>query len=196
MTLGGYDAFDDPYCYPGTSCLKNRLRTRDPALLQNFELEMSTLRAEEPLPAGRFGPAHYRAVHRHLFQDVYRWAGRYRTVRTAKGGNWFCFPEHIEAQMNRLFRRLQAPPFLPGADADAFVAAAAAFLAEINAIHPFREGNGRAQLAFLHLVAVRAGHPLRLERIRPTPFLSAMIESFAGRLDPLRQQLTAILEAQ
>ena len=51
---------------------------------------MSTLRAEEPLPPGKFTPAHYRRVHRHLFQDAYRWAGRYRTVRTGKGGNWFC----------------------------------------------------------------------------------------------------------
>jgi len=102
MTFGGYDAFDDPYSYRGTDVLKNRLGTRDPALLQAFELEMSALRADEPLPAGRFGTAHYCAVHRHLFQDAYSWAGRYRTVRTAKGGNWFCFPEHIAHQMTVL----------------------------------------------------------------------------------------------
>lgn len=95
MTFGGYDAFEDPYSYRGLNCLKNRLGLRDPALLEAFELEMSTLRAEEPLAPGRFGPAHYRSVHRHLFQDVYSWAGRYRTVRTAKDGNWFCFPEYI-----------------------------------------------------------------------------------------------------
>ena len=153
---------------------------------------MSTLRAEEPLPAGRFGPAHYRRVHRHLFQDVYSWAGRYRTVRTAKDGNWFCFPENIEGQMSQLFRRLVTPPFLPGAGADNFIAAAADFLADLNAIHPFREGNGRSQLSFLHLVALRAAHPLRLDQIRRQTFLPAMIESFEGRLAPLVAELTAL----
>lgn len=192
MTFGGYDTFDDPYSYKGLGCLKNRLGLRDQAVLQAFELEMSTLRAEESLPQGRFGPAHYRAMHRHLFQDVYRWAGRYRTVRTAKDGNWFCFPEHIEAQMNQLFRRLKEAPFLPGAESSTFLAAAAEFLAGLNAIHPFREGNGRAQLTFLHLTALRAGHPLRLERVRRETFLPAMIASFDGRLAPLVTELTAL----
>lgn len=192
MTFGGYDAFDDPYSYRGLDCLRNRLGLRDPALLQAFELEMSTLRAEEPLPMGRFGPAHYRRVHRHLFQDVYSWAGRYRTVRTAKDGNWFCFPENIEGQMNQLFRRLVMPPFGPGAGFDAFIAAAADFLADLNAIHPFREGNGRSQLSFLHLVALWADHPLRLDQIKRETFLPAMIESFEGRLEPLVAELTAL----
>jgi cell filamentation protein len=53
-----YDAFEDPYSYRGLNCLKNRLGLRDPALLEAFEVEMSTLRAEEPLPDGRFGPPH------------------------------------------------------------------------------------------------------------------------------------------
>lgn len=193
MTFGGYDAFDDPYSYKGLNCLKNRLGLRDPVVLQAFELEMSTLRSEEPLPEGRFGPAHYRAVHRHLFQDVYTWAGRYRRVRTAKDGNWFCFPEHIDAQMKKLFRRLAEASCLPGTEPPAFVAAAANFLAELNAVHPFREGNGRAQLAFLHLIALRAGHPLRLERVQRNTFLPAMIASFDRKLDPLIVELTALL---
>jgi len=107
MTFGGYDAFDDPYCYKGTQILKNRLGTRDAATLRAFEVEISALRAEEPLPEGRFVAGHYRAIHRHLFADVYRWAGRYRTVRTSKSGNMFCFPEHIAVQMERLFGKLK-----------------------------------------------------------------------------------------
>ena len=159
MTFDKYELFEDPYSYRGLNCLKNRLGLRDPALLEAFEVEMSTLRAEEPLPDGRFGPTHYRQIHWHLFRDVYRWAGRYRTVRTGKGGNWFCFPEHIDSQMKQLFRRLADHPLILGAEASTFIAAAAEFLAELNAIHPFREGNGRVQLAFIHLLGVRAGHP-------------------------------------
>ena len=187
------DAIEDPYSYRGTNCLKNKLGLRDPALLQAFELEVSTIRADEPLPQGRFGPTHYCRVHRHLFQDVYRWAGRYRTIATAKGGNWFCFPRYIEGQMNQLFPVLRDAPFLPGDHVENFVAAAAEFLANLNAIHPFREGNGRSQLAFLHLLGWRAGHPLRLERIAPPEFLKAMIRSFQGQNDLLIAQLRALL---
>jgi cell filamentation protein len=132
VTLGGYDAFDDPYSYKGSNCLKNRLGLRDPDVLQAFELEMSSLRAAEPLPTGRFGPAHYRRVHWHLFRDVYTWAGRYRTVRTARGGNWFRFPEFVGARMNQLFPRLQTASFLPGGDGYAFITEAAAFLGELT----------------------------------------------------------------
>ena len=193
MTHGGYEAVDDdPYSYRGVDCLKNRLGLRDPETLQAFELEMSTLRAEEPLPSGHFGPTHYQRVHRHLFQDVYGWAGRYRTVRTAKGGNWFCFPEYITAEMDKLFRRLGAPPFLPGSSAADFVLAAAKFLGDLNAVHPFREGNGRSQLAFMYLVGLRADHRLRLQLIKRTQFLPAMIRSFDGDYQPLAEQLDAI----
>lgn len=192
MTNGGYEAFDDPYCYKGTDVLKNRLGTRDPAILEAFELEMTTLRAEEPLPNGRFGAAHYRAIHRHMFQDVYAWAGRYRTVRTGKGGNWFCYPEHISQQMDRLFGELRANDYLGSGDFDAFVQGAANFLAELNAIHPFREGNGRSQLAFMHLLSEKAGHPLEFARVDPPAFLEAMIESFSGNTAPLAEAFAGL----
>ena len=190
---GGYDAFDDPYCYRGTAVLRNKAGLRHAAALEAFELEMTTLRAEEPLPGGRFGSTHYRAVHHHLFQDVYGWAGRYRTVRTAKGGNPFCFPEHIPAQMDRLFADLRAGPCLDPRDVEIFVAAAAHFLGELNAIHPFREGNGRSQLAFLHLVGLRAGHPFDFSKVRRDTFLPAMIASYDGKLKPLAAELGTLL---
>ena len=60
MPIEGYGAFDDPYLYKGTKVLKNRLGIRDPAILQAFEVEMSSLRAEEPLPVGYFDAAQYR----------------------------------------------------------------------------------------------------------------------------------------
>jgi cell filamentation protein len=192
MTFEGYQAFVDPYVYKGTVVLKNRIGTRNLSTLESFEVEMSTLRAEEPLPEGRMGPTHYRKVHRHLFQDVYRWAGRYRTVRIAKNGNVFCYPEYIENEMNRLFERLKRDDYLRRRDFEGFVGDAARFLADLNAIHPFREGNGRSQLAFLHLLALRAGYPLRLAQVQRATFLPAMVASFSDELSPLIHELTAL----
>ena len=125
MSDHGYEVFEDPYCYRGTFVLKNRAGLTDAKRLQAFELEMSSLRADEPLPNGRFGPAHYCAVHKHLFGDVYTWAGRYRTVRTAKGGNVFCYPEHIDKEMRKLFGRLHKGALRAPASPGDFVEVAA-----------------------------------------------------------------------
>jgi cell filamentation protein len=184
-----YQVFDDPYAYPGTEILKNKLGIREAATLESFELEMTLLRSEEPLPVGRLSPTHYRKVHRHIFQDVYTWAGRYRTVQTGKGGNWFCFPENISDQMSRLFTELQQRRYLQTTTDKEFPRAAAWFLGELNAIHPFREGNGRIQLIFLDLLAAQAGHPLDVGKVRAKPFLSAMIKSFDGHLRPLTDEI-------
>lgn len=191
MAFGGYDAFDDPYCYKGTQVLKNRLGLRDPEQLEAFELEMTALRAREPLPAGKLDAAHYRKVHHHLFQDVYVWAGKDRQVRTSKGGNPFCFPEFIEVSMANLFEGLPATVALD--DPEAFVGAAAAFLGELNAIHPFREGNGRSQLAFMALVGEAAGFPFDFARVQRESFMPAMVASYDQDLGPLTEELTKLL---
>lgn len=193
MNWGGYDAFDDPYCYKGTATLKNRLGLRDSERLEQFELEMSTLRATEPLPDGHLDPLHYRRIHRHLFQDVYSWAGKYRKVRTSKGGNPFCFPENIEIEMGLLFRSLHDGPCIDPACADEFISTAAEFLGELNAIHAFREGNGRAQLSFMHLIGLEAGHPFDFSRVRRETFLPAMIASYDRDLSPLIAELADLL---
>jgi cell filamentation protein len=169
--------------------LKNKLGLRDQAELGAFESLSVAVRAEEPLPVGRFSAAHYCAVHRHLFQDVYGWAGRYRAVRMTKDRSPFCFPENIPAEMRALFARLRGADFLRGREATAFAEEVAAFLAYLNAIHPFREGNGRTQLTFTAVLAAQAGHPLELSRLEPASFLRAMIASFFGDEAPLRRQL-------
>ncbi len=103
-----------------------------------------------------------------------------RTVRISKGGNPFCFPENIEDQAKRLFDDLHSAGFLRNLDTKSFSLEAAHFLAELNAIHAFREGNGRSQLTFFALLADQTGHPLNLDRLEAGEMLEAMIASFAG----------------
>ena len=157
-----YDAVSDPYCYPGTKVLKNRAGLLRPSELRQFELAMTTQRFDEPLPSGRFSVRHYCAVHRHLFQDVYAWAGKFRTVRISKNKSPFCYPENIDKELRRLFADLKGRRFLRDLSQKKFADHAAHFLAELNAIHAFRDGNGRAQLAFVMMLADQAGHPFNL----------------------------------
>jgi cell filamentation protein len=193
MRTEGYDAFEDPYCYPGTTVLKNLLNIQDQDTLEAYEVEISTLRAEEPLPEGSFDANHYRGVHHHLFQDVYDWAGQYRTVRTSKGGNAFCYPEHISAQMDALFHGLHNGEVFVGRSVDVFLREIARFLGELNAIHPFREGNGRSQMAFIGLLGATFGYPFAFERLNHVTFLPAMIGSYFGDREPLVVELRHLL---
>jgi len=189
-----YDAADDPYTYKNSTVLVNRLDLRSQAELDDFEAEISSARAREPLPAGDLDFAHYCTVHHHLFQDVYEWAGKLRTVRISKQGNPFCFPENIEAQATKLFSGLKAADFLRNLAPDRFAAKAAHFLSELNAIHAFREGNGRAQLTFFALLADRAGHPLDIEKLNPEIMLDAMIASFDGDESQLTKVIAGLID--
>lgn len=179
----------DPACYHGTSLLINIPDLHDADELEAYEVEAVARRRLDLPPLKRLDTADYCALHRHLFGDVYDWAGEYRTVVTSKGGSRFAQPAFIRSQMETAFHRLQRPEFYRGSDADDFIVQAAEFLGDVNHIHPFREGNGRTQLIFLRLLGQRAGHRFRSEAVEDEPFLRAMIESFHGRMDALIDEL-------
>lgn len=124
-----YDAIADPYCYPGSTVLRNIPDIREPEALAEFEAVSTAQRADEPLPEGRLSVRHYRAIHHHLFQDVYAWAGKFRTVRLGKEGSAFCYPENIAREMQRLFADLRRQGHLKGLSREVFAMAAAHFLA-------------------------------------------------------------------
>jgi cell filamentation protein len=184
---------DAIYCYAGTNILKNKLDIKDATELANFEAEISNQRAQEPIPKGGLDYAHYRALHKHLFQDVYDWAGEPRKIRIGKGGSWFCFPENIDMEMTKLFASLAAQDNFASLSKSEFARRSAHFLAELNAIHPFREGNGRTQLSFFGIIAEQAGHPLDFDKLEPDKILAAIIESFAGDEDNLRRVITDLI---
>jgi cell filamentation protein len=188
-----YDAVSDAYCYPRTTVLKNRAGLRNQTDLDFFEEEATAQRFAEPLPVGKFDLRHLCATHRHLFQDVYAWAGSLRTVRISKGGSAFCYPENLDRELGRLFADLAKQNNLAGLDADAFAERAAHFLADLNAIHPFREGNGRTQLSFVAALADQAGYPLALDRIVPEAMLEATIASFGGSEKPLANVIRGLI---
>ena len=104
--MSRYDATEDPFCYPGTFILKNKAGLRNQDELDQFEQLMFLTRSEEPLPDGTLDYIHYKRIHHHFFQDVYDWAGKPREIRTGKGGNWFCYPEYIDAEMGKIFTQL------------------------------------------------------------------------------------------
>lgn len=145
------------------------------------------------MPDGAFDAAHFRAIHRHLFQDVYDWAGEPRSIRVFKDGSPFAYPENFERELAKLFDGLRDRDWLGGRDADGFAAGAAHLLAELNAIHLFREGNGRTQSAFLAMLAADAGHPLDMTRLDPEAWMRAMVRSFYVDAGDLAKQIRNLI---
>src|SRR5260221_6076800 len=131
-----YDAVADDYCYPGTTVLKNELDLRDAAELADFEAEVSDARADEEAPVGDLDFKHFKAVHGHLFQDVYDWAGEIRTVRISKDGSMFCYPENIEGEARKLFTQLKQDGYLKNLSAKDFAEKSAHFLSELTPSTP------------------------------------------------------------
>ena len=158
-----------------------------------FETLMFLTRSEEELPTGQLNYAHYKAIHHHFFQDVYNWAGCPRESRTAKNGNWFCYPEYIDTQMEKIFEQLAAEHHLSNVESIVkFAERASYYVAEINGINPFREGNGRCQLTLLSILFDVAGFVMNEDLLDPAEIMEAMIISFRGDNAPLARTIRAM----
>ncbi|MBX3568396.1 MAG: Fic family protein [Rhizobiaceae bacterium] len=135
---------DEIYCYPPDfNVLRNRFGIRDTAELDHLERGFVARRLRQRLPSGTFDLAHLRAIHRHLFQDIYDWAGEVRTVEISKNGNQFQFRRFIETGMADVHRRIVARYFLRGLKVPEFARQAGEILGDVNYCHPFREGNAQ-----------------------------------------------------
>lgn len=156
----------DPYLDSTGRVLRNLLDIDDIATLERAESDITSARLYElslRRVEGDFDFTHLRRCHRLIFQDLYDWAGEVRTVEIAKGP-YFCPMRNIQAYADDIFGRLCEQHQLRGFSRAEFVPAIAALYGDINALHPFREGNGRAQRFFLGMLAHQAGHRIAWER--------------------------------
>ncbi len=171
----------DPYLYADTSVLRNLADIRDANRLSQFESDHFFARLlelhENPIRRS-FVSDHLRHIHHYLFQDVYAWAGEFRTVPIAKGNSFFARPEHIRAELQQLFHQLASEQCLRGNDSKGFCQRAAHYLGEINALHPFREGNGRAQREFIRELAAEAGYEIAWDLVTQNEMFTASVASF------------------
>lgn len=152
---------------PGTDVLKNALDIEDPKELENAERTLSQARqavGADTIPR-TFDFEHFKTIHLNLFQDIYPdWAGEVRPVGISKGVN-FTEPAFIESYANDTFSKLAEKDFLRHLTREEFAAEAAELLGHLNAIHPFREGNGRTQREFIRQLADEAGYDFDLSGV-------------------------------
>ena len=185
---------EDEY-YPGTSVLTNLEGIRDPEQLLERETELHLTAYEEMFGSfdERLTPdlPFFYYLHHMIFSRLYVWAGRPRTVGISKGGTPFCPPQNIDAMMGALFAELEKERWLAGLTPESFIERAAYYVCELNAVHPFREGNGRAIRFYLDVLSARArGDIFDWTLTSEDEYLQACIAGFSQDYGPM----TALLK--
>ncbi|RRD49006.1 Fic family protein [Arachnia propionica] len=163
----------DDYFIPGTSVLRNKFTTpgqpygeTDPAVLRVLEETAAAFRLAElrahPIE-GRFDYEHMKRIHRHIFQDVYEWAGQERIgpagrFMTKDGHAYYGAGPALTAAAHAEYTKLARKNLLRGLSQVVFVEELAESWGELNVIHSFREGNTRSQFVFFFQLAEQAGY--------------------------------------
>lgn len=161
---------DDPCVYAGTDILTNRFKLKDFNELSTLERAISgasIAKLETEPIGGNYDLEHLKATHKAIFCEIYEWAGQIRQGFISKGETLFCAAEFIKPYSAELFAKLHRENLLRNLAKDVFVSRMSFYGAEINALHPFREGNGRTQRVFMDQLARQAGWELNFRSIDP-----------------------------
>ena len=191
-----YEARNSIYCYPGTEVLKNKLNIHKREDLLFYETKITAaklLSLRRKGVTGDFSVKHLKQIHYTLFEDIYPFAGEFRTENIAKGSFRFAEWEYIEEQCNILLERLQKENTLQGLNKKAFVGRLSFYMAELNVLHPFREGNGRTIREFIRQLALKNGYILNLTKVDAKTILEACMISVVD-LNPLEDLLEYCME--
>ena len=161
-----YKYIDHDYLYtdPETGILRNLADITDPDDLLFFESGAVAKRIQElyEKPIRIKGVDSLLSIHRHLFQDVYSWAGKRRKVEISKAGKQFFPTTHFDHAFRFIDTLISDYRSIPKANILQIAEKLAEILDNVNYLHPFREGNGRAQREFLRLLASEKGLTLNL----------------------------------
>lgn len=155
------------YCYRDTNVLRNRLGIRDNQQLRIVEADITAVRQNDLLETpilGRFTSNHLCRIHKYLFGDVYPFAGHFRKEDIMKGATRFLSHKEIAPKLSALLKKLKDENYLRNLSAEKLTSRSAYYLAELNYIHPFREGNGRSIREFMRLLYAQMSIGMPLSR--------------------------------
>ena len=169
----------DPYI-DENGVLINKKGIKDEFELDRVERASSYMKAldldRNPIK-GKFDLKHLQDIHKHLFGDIYPFAGKIRDGYLQKGQQDFTMGYRIIPQAEILFTQLKNEQFLKKTEPAKIAGRLAYYMGEINAIHPFREGNGRAQRIFISQLAKEAGFELTFSKSTQEEMINASIQA-------------------
>lgn len=159
-----YVDLDYTYTDPKTGILRNLADITDPDDLLFFESVAVAKRIKDlyDKPIKIIGTESLLSIHRHLFQDVYSWAGKKRKVEISKAGKQFFPTTHFDNAFRFIDLLISDYKKISEGNKLQIAEKLAEILDNVNYLHPFREGNGRVQREFLRLLALEKGLTLNL----------------------------------
>ena len=175
-----YTTTQSIYCYPDSNVLKNKLNIRDNKLLKTAEEEITLIKQMELLKnpiKGNFSKAHLMNIHKFIFEDIYPFAGKIRREQISKADTMFYPPNLIDRELDKVFAKIKEKNMIKETDEEKVFDNLAYVMAELNIIHPFREGNGRSIREFIRLMAKRMGYDLNWGNVDKEELLEASILS-------------------
>ena len=171
-----YGTAGDPACYPGTDVLINKLGLRDGDRLEEAEAEFAAIAVEKiDLGSPPFDLAYLQGLHSQLFGDVYAWAGQVRTIDISKGQTRFCTASRIVPETGRILAPLATFEAIHFLNRPRLVSLVAELYGELNMVHPFRDGNGRAMRLFFEHAILIAGYGVSWLTVERDDWISACI---------------------
>lgn len=174
-----YGTGQDPYSYEGTDILINKFDIRDAAQLQEAERDLSEIAAMDiEFSEPPYDFSYWCSIHQLLFSDIYEWAGKVRTIDISKGNTRFCACRFIESESEKLLGRIAKDNFFNGLSKEELIPKLAEYYSELNVIHPFRDGNGRAQRVLFEHIVVNTGHTISYEFISKSDWIQANIDGY------------------
>lgn len=181
-----YQERNSNYCYEDSDTLINKLNIKDEKILQKYEAKITAaklLSLRQRGVTGNFDVKHFVLIHTYLFEDIYSFAGKFRTEDISKGVFSFAHWEYIDSELERLLNELKNEDYLDGLDRVAFAKRLAYYISELNVLHPFREGNGRTIREFARQLALNNDYVLNLTRVPPQEMLEASKKSVVDTTD-------------
>lgn len=178
-----YEERKSKYCYPNSNVLINKLDIKDAKDLAFYEAKITaakSLSLRQKGITGNFDKKHFLSIHEYLFEDIYSFAGKLREENIAKGEFRFAMWEYIENELDRLLNQLKQEEYLANLNKEQLAKKLSYYLSELNVLHPFREGNGRANREFIRQLALKNGYILNLSKCSPKRVLEASIESIVN----------------
>jgi len=161
-----YKYIDPEYTYtdPKSGLLRNLQDISDPDVLLFVESGAVTKRLRELYenPIKIKGIDSLFEIHKHLFQDLYVWAGKKRIVEISKDGKQFFPTSHFDNAFRYIEQLIAEFRKIPKDNKRKLAGKLAELLDNVNYLHPFREGNGRTQREFLRLLTLEKGLTLNL----------------------------------
>ena len=176
-----------PHLIPGTNVLKNIPGITNQNDLDRFEL-LSFLARLDTTPEGDLSTEHLKKIHAHTLKDVYEWAGEFRNVPIEKGVSVFCRPEFINQEIDKITQSIDLLK-LQKMTREEFSNELAEIVGELNAVHPFLDGNGRAIRVYIQKLSNVVGFELNVSDLRGDSWNDASEKSFFGNNQFLLQLL-------